>query len=115
MAICFENRMIARRHWLVFAMLVSLGLITGCGKPPQIADSPEALKIADALWTAIGKQNKDLLTATAERVTQLAEAGSISPEAKDFLQDVIRRGESGDWDSAHKKLKSFIKGQRRVK
>jgi hypothetical protein len=105
----------SERRTTAVAAMISLLLICGCGKPPQLGNSAEGLKACDALWTAIGARSPILLRACSEKIAALSAAGDLTPEVAEHLQGLIQKAEEGDWDSARAGLKKFIKGQRRAK
>lgn len=102
-------------RWFAAAAFLALLVASGCGKPPQLGDNAEGLKASDALWTAIGTRNPDLLKSCSENIARLSTAGDLTPEVTELLQNVIRKAEGGDWEAARAELKKFIKGQRRSK
>jgi hypothetical protein len=108
-------RLAGQKAKLAMCAAISLLVITGCGKPPQLGNSAEGLKASDALWTAIGTRNTTLLKASSENIARLSASGDLTPEVTEYLQGLVRKAEGGDWDSARADLRKFIKGQRRGK
>jgi hypothetical protein len=97
----------------LFVLFGGLLLITGCGGPPQLGDSEEALKASEALFTAITAHDDTLLTRSEQRLHALREAGQLPVPAAEALDGMIRTARSGAWDRAAEQLQQFLAGQRR--
>lgn len=97
----------------VLSLLCTL-LLAGCGSPPQVTASDEAMESVDALWTALTSKRSDLLEQTAKSLERLHANKQLSDAALQSLQAIIGDARSGDWEEATTTLKWFIRGQRRA-
>jgi hypothetical protein len=93
---------------------LTVGTCAGCGSTPQLNGDEEALGAADALWTAIGAQRRDLVDQSAQEFDRLHAAQQMSDEAFAALSDIVATAREGDWSDARQDLKSFVQGQRRA-
>jgi hypothetical protein len=73
----------------------------------------EVFKTVDALFTAVTARDEKLLGQCEQRLHALANAGKLPADASSYLDAVIRKARGGGWESAAKKLYSFIRAQRR--
>jgi hypothetical protein len=96
------------------AAVVLLALVAGCSGPPQLGGDEECLGAADALWTAIGARQQDLVNQSAAEIDRLHTAGKMPDDAHAALADIVATARSEDWDAARRALKSFVQGQRRA-
>lgn len=96
-------------------LILSLFFAYGCGSTPQITESAECMKCADALYTAVTAKNIRLVEQCAAELQRLRDANELPHAADKHLQAIIAKAQAGDWDSAAKGLHAFIRQQRRPK
>ncbi|MGD9722383.1 MAG: hypothetical protein AB7O59_12840 [Pirellulales bacterium] len=94
--------------------LLALTLLAGCSGPPQLGGDEQCLGAADALWTAIGARQQDLVNQSATEIDRLHTAGKMPDDAHTALTDIVATARSEEWDDARRSLKSFVQGQRRA-
>ena len=93
--------------------LMTLALIPGCGRPPQLGADKDAFRAVDALYTAIGLRDPALVDRSAATLARLRGEGKLTPAAGAALDAIIVEGKGGAWESAHVRLGGFMEGQRR--
>jgi hypothetical protein len=72
----------------------------------------DVFKSVDALFTAVTSRHAQRLSQCKERLGVYRAEGRLPAAAAEFLEDVIRRAESGGWESAARRLYRFIEHQR---
>lgn len=98
--------------WIA-VLLCAMSLVwAGCG-PPQVLNSDESLKSLDALWTAVTSQKSELLANAAKDLKRMHDQKRMSDAGWRSIDAIIKQAELGDWQGAAKKLRDFIKGQRK--
>jgi hypothetical protein len=79
-----------------------------------LGSNEDAIRAADALWTAVTSRRPPLVEQSAAEVERLHKAELISPDVYSALSEVVTSARAAQWDDARKSLKSFLKGQRRL-
>lgn len=94
-------------------LILLLGLASQGCFTPQVLTSEEALNSLDALWTAVTSHKPERLKAATDELMKLKAAGKFSEAGWKSLEPIIRLAQEGQWDTAAKRLQSFIKAQRK--
>jgi hypothetical protein len=96
----------------VSVLLLSVWLVSGCQRTPQLAGQRECMKAADALWTAVNVKQSDLLDRSAGEIERLHAAGEMPPDAYENLARIIATARASQWSDARAELKKFLRDQR---
>jgi hypothetical protein len=110
-----ERRQYIRLALIAASLLALIPLVImlrGWLPGPQMKPDPDVFKSVDALFTAVTSQNAQRLDECKGRLQVYRDEGRLPADSADRLDDVIRRAESGSWDSAAKRLYGFIERQR---
>jgi hypothetical protein len=83
----------------------------GCGGPPQIGANKEAFKTVDALYTAVGLRDTQLVARCEEKLNGLRDAGSLPAGASRSLDSIIAEAKGGRWERSMERLSDFMEGQ----
>ena len=103
------NRTVRTVTWSSLLLLA----FAGCGGPPQIGASKEAFKTVDALYTAVGLRDTELVAQCEEGLKKLRDAGSLPAAASESLDSIIAEAKGGKWERSLERLGAFMEGQRR--
>ena len=95
-----------------------LALIAVCwyfffSSPPQMGIDSDVFRTVDALYTAVRAKDEPRVGQCATTLSTHREAGKLPANAADYLDDIVARSRSGDWDSATRRLYDFMLAQRR--
>jgi hypothetical protein len=82
-------------------------------KPPQMGANAEVFKTVDALFTAVTAHDEKLLEQCETRLREQRDAGKISAEPAEYLDNVINKARAGNWQSAGERLYDFMRAQKR--
>ena len=80
---------------------------------PQLPASDEVFKTVDALFTAVTAHDTHRLTLCQQRLEQYKQRGSLTGAAAKRLDGIVAVAQSGDWESAARRLYDFMQAQRR--
>lgn len=92
----------------VIAVLVFL-----LDRPPQMGADEDVFVTVDALYTAVRLKDESKLRSCEERLHGYRAAGKLPAAPAEYLDDVIANTRAGRWDTAAKRLYSFMIAQRR--
>jgi hypothetical protein len=95
------------------AVFLLCWLIVWWTRPPQMGVDEEAIKIVDALFTAVTARDQKLLGQCEQRLHACTDAGTLPPAALAYLDKIIQTAHDGRWESAARSLYDFIRAQRR--
>jgi hypothetical protein len=98
---------------VVLAVLVIVFWFVWWRRPPQMGADEEVFKTVDALFTAVTSRDENRLADCEQRLVTLEAAGKLPPEARVYLDKVIRKARGGNWESAAQTLYVFMRAQRR--
>jgi hypothetical protein len=102
---------------LLIAAIVGLALVLllyiYLARPPQLGNEEEVFQAVDALFTAMTAQDEKLLTQCEQRLRLHRETGKLPPGPAAYLDGLISRARSGNWQSAAHGLYAFMLAQRR--
>jgi hypothetical protein len=108
------------RERIALMILAGCALVIGgivlfvyLNRPPQMGTSEEVFKTVDALYTAVRNQDEKRLGECAQRLRGYRDTGKLPPAAADALDAIIRKAQSGSWQSAAERLYTFMLAQRR--
>ncbi len=92
---------------------LSLFLIAGCGRPPQLGGDETVFGEVEALYTAVTAKRPDLLHQSRQRLSALHRDGKLPPAAYQRLAGICEQAERQEWRPAAEKLWTFMRGQRK--
>jgi hypothetical protein len=75
-------------------------VLVGCGEP-SVRELKNRREF-EALLTAITLKNKKGLDKDTRRIEERHASGELSDESYEDLQDIIKKGEGGDWGGAER-------------
>lgn len=105
-----------RNALLLIVGVLGLGLIALLtlhrGSPPQMGNDEKVFEAVEALFTAVGAHNQQLLESCATNLDGLIKAGKLPDDASATLTQIIVKARSGNWQDADLDLRWFVKGQR---
>jgi len=100
-------------RWRSTALQVAISaalLCGGCGQAPQFAAKDQQL--LESLRTAISAHKPEWLEASAKKIDEAHQKGSISDEGFEALQSTIVPARAGDWKQAEQQIIQLEKAQR---
>lgn len=87
------------RHLLATCFTLSLLLSTsGCQQYGEV--SPRTYEISKALYSACNRKSEEHLEQVADLVSESAKTGEITADEQEWLQNIVRKAESGNWEEA---------------
>lgn len=89
-------------------LLVAL-LTLGCGGYPEV--SPKTNELAMALYGACNRKSEDSLTKASELIDQAHQANEINSSEQKWLQQIVEKAESGDWEEAMLEAREIMDDQ----
>ena len=105
------------RNWL-YSIVAFLGLAVVVGgafafwPTPQIGADEDVMSAVDALFTAVTARDEKLLSQCEKRLDELKSQEKLPASAAGRLDGIIDEARGGGWDSAARRLYSFIEAQR---
>jgi len=93
-------------------LIVSLGILAGCAKPPQLGGDERVLTAADALLTAVSSRDTKLLDQCEANINAMRQAGELSEPAHEYLTRIVAEARGGNWKSARERLVGLVRAQR---
>lgn len=97
----------------VALLLIITLTISGCSTP-QVLGNEEVFSSVDALWTAVTSRKEDRLQSASEKLQELRQSGELSEAGWNALEPIIQQASAGEWEPAAKRLKRFIRAQRKA-
>lgn len=79
---------------------------------PQMGADKDVMSAVDALFTAVTARDERLLSQCEQRLAALKAQEKIPTAAAGRLDGIIEQSREGGWDSAARRLYSFIQAQR---
>jgi type IV pilus biogenesis protein CpaD/CtpE len=86
----------------LFSIGLAALLLAGCAK--KTPETPETLQMIAGVRTAVSAKNPEWLRQWKAKIEQAGEANQLTEETSTALQGVVELAESGDWDSANRKI-----------
>jgi hypothetical protein len=84
-------------------------------RPPQMGVDDQVFHTVDALYTAVRNRDEARVSECAERLHSYRDAGTLPKDAAKYLDNVVAKARSGDWETATRRLYDFMLAQRREK
>ncbi len=97
---------------LLLGVILSFSTV-GCSTP-QVLNNEEVFTSLDALWTAVTSQKLERLQSASDRLQELRDSGDLSESGWNAISPIIEQASSGQWEPAARRLKKFIRAQRKA-
>lgn len=98
---------------VVVAIGVTVAVLAGLRRPPQMGADEGVFRTVDALFTAVTARDERQLGDCERRLRGYREEGRLPEGAAEYLDGVIGQARGGDWEAAAKELYEFMSAQRR--
>ena len=98
------------RSFQLVCLLAFIGLMSGCGRQPQMA-APNR-KILEALQTAVSSKQTEWLDAVVRQVEEKRDKKEMSDQEFRAIDAIIKKAKSGDWKAARTASFALSDGQR---
>ena len=103
-----------RRIVVMIALAGTLAVAApGCWGPPQVGADRESFEAVDALYTAVGLRDAQLVADSERRLQALRDSARLPEKAHRALTAIIATARAGEWEPAVLQLGKFMEGQSR--